>query len=307
MKQLVYSNFYQIPKGHRDGKLIDACLVLEGGALRGLYTAGVLDALLLNDIHFKYVVGTSAGALTGANYVSGDVGRSARMNLAFRFDKRYVGIKAAVENKGVFGFNFLLEDYNLIDPMSFDSLNNPNRHLIACASCLETGQTEFFENLKCSDFFKALRASASMPYLSAPIEIDGFHYLDGGCSCKVPYIWPLNNNIEKIVVLRTRDLNYRKKNININKENKMIFHNYPNFIPVIDDMNLNYNKQCDEMEKLSNEGRILMLTPSEPISISRIESDIEKLGQLYERGYKDGNKFVLDIKEYLAREKWLKN
>jgi len=301
MSNRVYSNFYEIPKGQASNNLTDACLVLEGGALRGLYTAGILDAFMLNDLNFKTVIGTSAGALTGANYVAGAIGRSARMNLGFRKDSRYIGLKAAIKNKGAIGFKFMFEEYSKIEPLNMEYFNNNERRFLACVTCLETGKAEYYEKGKCNDIFKACQASGSMPYISMPIKMNDKHYLDGGCSCKIPYKWAIDNGYKKIIVVRTRDLEYRKKIHDIDKENKIIYHNYPNMIETLDHTNEMYNNQAEELIKLYDEGKIFMIYPKNPITIGRLESDVQKLGELYELGYKDGSNSIKNIKEYLSK------
>ena len=301
MASQMYSRFYDLPRGHSKNILTDGCLVLEGGALRGLYTAGVLDCLMENDLNFNCVIGTSAGSLTGANYVCGQIGRSARVNLAFRHDSRFIGIPATIANKGAIGFRFLFEDYDNLEPMDYDSFNDPSRRFIACCTNCNTGKAEYFEKGKCSDIIAACKASSSMPYVSSMIEIDGQPYLDGGCACKIPYRWALDNDFKKIVVVRTRDLTYRKKIKDRSAQNKLLYYKYPNLIEALDNMNLNYNKQCEELEALEKEERIFMIKPQEPVTVSRLESDVEKLGELYWRGYEDCKNSLEALKIYLNK------
>lgn len=296
---MVYKNFYEIPRGIAKDDYLEGCLVLEGGALRGVYTAGVLDAFMLENYNFSCVIGTSAGTLIGCNYVSGQIGRAARINLGFRFDKNYMGRKALIKNKGVIGFDFLFDDYNQFEPLNEDRFYSKSQRLICTATSLETGQVEYFEKNKDNEFFNAMQASASMPYVSMPVKVNGLPYLDGGCACKIPYQKAIDEGYKKIVVVRTRDIQYRKKTKAHSRVNRTIYRNYPNFQKTLDDMNLNYNKQCEELEKLEKQGRLIQIYPSQPITISRLENDINKLGELYELGYKDGIDNIERIKEYL--------
>jgi len=301
MKNIVYSGFYEIPDGNAKGDYQDGCLVLEGGALRGIYTTGVLDAFMINGINIRNVVGTSAGALNGISYCAGQIGRVARINLGFRFDKRFVGPRAILSDKGAIGFRFLFEDYDRIEPLNKERIDSGNQRFAACLTNVNTGKTEFKEYGECPEIFKAIQASASMPYLSMPVKVEGELYLDGGCSCKVPYIWALNKNMEKVIIIRTRPKDYRKKIKDTDRVNKALYHKYPEFIRALDTMNINYNIQCEEMEKLEEEGRVMIIYPSEPVNISRLETDIEKLGELYKLGYKDGTNAIESVKAYLNR------
>ena len=301
MKNLVYRNFYLIPRGIAKNDYTKACLVLEGGALRGLYTAGVTDALMIDNLNFECVIGTSAGCLIGLNYVSGQIGRAARINLGFRFDNNYIGAKATAKNKGVIGFKFLLEDYNALEPLNEERYYSDSQRLICTATNLNTGEVEYFEKGETDEFFKAIQASASMPYLSMPVMVEGKPYLDGGCACKVPYQKAIDLGYEKIIVVRTRDLNYRKKLVPFSLHTKTMYHNYPKFMETLNAMNSNYNKQCEELIELEKQGRLIQIYPSSPVSISRLENDINKLGELYEEGYKDGNNSLERIRGYLNK------
>ena len=140
----VYSKLDQIPCGIASNKTIDGCIVLEGGAFRGLYTAGVLDALLENDINLSCTIGVSAGAMNGVNYVAGNIGRTARINLKYRHDSRYVGVKAIRKNKGIIGFDFLMKGTQYFDPLNTPRFMNPTRDFIAVCTNCKTGRPEYF-------------------------------------------------------------------------------------------------------------------------------------------------------------------
>lgn len=193
----VYSKLDQIPCGIASNKTIDGCIVLEGGAFRGLYTAGVLDALMENDINLSCTIGVSAGAMNGVNYVAGNIGRTARINLKYRHDSRYVGVKAIRKNKGIIGFDFVFKQINKTDPLNNELFYDEKKRFIAsCTSCV-TGEQTFFEKGKCKDIYKAIQASASMPYVSEMVKVEGKPYLDGGCSKAIPYEWALANDYKK--------------------------------------------------------------------------------------------------------------
>lgn len=129
-KNKVFSGLDRLPKGLASEQLTEGCVVLEGGAFRGLYTSGVLDALMEAGINLSCTVGVSAGALNGMNYVSGQIGRSGRLNLTYRHDSRYVGLKAIRKNRGVIGFDFILKNVNKEDPLNEERFFRPDRRFI---------------------------------------------------------------------------------------------------------------------------------------------------------------------------------
>ena len=142
-----FSGISKLPNGNTSNKIVPGCIVLEGGAFRGLYTSGVLDALMQFEINMQCTVGTSAGALNGFNYVAGQIGRSARINLGYRHDSRYVGLEAFKNNKGIIGFDFLMKGTQYFDPLNTPRFMNPTRDFIAVCTNCKTGRPEYFSKI----------------------------------------------------------------------------------------------------------------------------------------------------------------
>lgn len=301
MSEKIYSKVYELPTGHASKDVTKGCIVLEGGALRGVYVSGVLDALMEKGINFETTIGVSAGALNGFNYVAGQIGRSARASLKYRHDKRYMGIKAFKQNHGVFGFDFLIKDYNEIEPIDFDSFNDPARRFVAVASNLHTGKPAYFERGKCKNIMAAIRASASMPYVTRPVVMSGVPYLDGGCTNKIPYRWALDQGYDKVVIVRSRPETYRKKESSKRsmKMAERFYRDYPEFAQALGQSNDNYNRQCEEILDLKGQGKVFVISPSVPITVSRVERDMEKLGKLYNLGYDDTIRNLWTLHDYL--------
>ena len=177
----------------------NSLLLLEGGSLRGLYTAGVLDILMEKDLYFPAVAGVSAGALNAYNYVAHQPGRAASINLRYRHDRRYFGPLAAVKGGSLFGLNFLLHDIEKEVPFDEETFAKGGQRMIAVATCVETGKAAYFEKDQPGlDFKEAVKASASLPLASVPVKIDGHSYLDGGCACPIPINWALGQGFDKI-------------------------------------------------------------------------------------------------------------
>ena len=293
-----------LPNGRADDAVTPGCLVLEGGAFRGVYTEGVTDMLMLAGLNFQTAVGTSAGALNGLNYISGQIGRAARLNLLYRHDQRYVGVTAMRHNKGVIGFDFMFSDeIDAVEPFDRDRLLRGDRRFLACVSNLRTGKAEYHEAGRCADIFQSARASASMPFLSRPVMLGADPYLDGGCCCKIPYQWALDAGFEKIVVVRTQHRDYRKDLSHHRAQNaaRAVYHAYPEFAEALANSSANYNAQCEELLELERQGRIFMIAPSEPVHISRLEGDMEKLRALYDLGTQDMLEALPALRAYLGK------
>lgn len=301
MKKIqVYSGIETLPKGRASDNITEGCIVLEGGAFRGVYTSGVLDALMEEDINMRCTVGVSAGALNGVNYVSGQIGRSGRINLRYRHDSRYVGPKAIRRNKGIIGFDFVFGDMAKVPPLDKKRFMDKSRQFYAVVTDLKTGKAEYLEKNSGIPPLRAVRASASMPFVSKPVIINGRPYLDGGCSCKIPYQFAIDKGFEKIIVIKTRHGDFRKSvsDRKLRAEN-VVYRNYPEFAKALINSNADYNRQCDELERLAAEGRIFLITPSENITVSRLEGDMEKLGHVYNMGYNDAKNELERLREYL--------
>ena len=298
----VYQGLDDLPKGIASNQVSEGCLVLEGGAFRGLYTSGVCDALMEEDLNFRTCIGISAGAMNGINYISGQIGRSATINLKYRNDSRYVGGQAFLNNKSVIGFDFVLGDVNEDYPIDILRFNAPNRRFVVGATNCETGEIEYFEKGICKDIFAAVSASASMPFVSGMVEIEGKQYLDGGCSCAIPYQWALDQNFEKIVLVRTRDDEFR---YTLDTDHSTMirarYHNYPNLAKKLEESDERYNKQCNEIEMLRRKKRIFVISPSKPIDIGRLERNTDRLGDIYYLGYNDAKNKMNALKDYLNK------
>ena len=228
-------------------------LVLEGGAMRSLYTSGVLDVLMQNNIEVDAVVGVSAGALTGANYISKQIGRSANINIEYWDDSKYIGLKAIKQSKGLFGFDYLFNEISEKDnPFDEKTFNNNKCEFIVGATNCKTGKTEYFkQDIWEEKTQKIVQASSSMPLISNMVDIDGVKYLDGAIECNIPIEWALENNYEKIIVVLTRDENYIKKSLS-NKMKKAYSIVYKKYPELIEKLNCSYIAPDDVDMSLEN-------------------------------------------------------
>lgn len=297
----VYSKLDSIPNGRASDSITEGCLVLEGGAFRGLYTQGLLDFWMQNDINFQTVIGVSAGALSSGAYMSGQIGRSARVNLGYRHNSNYIGVNAIRKAHSLIRLDFAIYDYNDIEPLDMERFYDDRRRLVVVATNCGTGMPEYFEKSNCSDILRAIKASASMPFISPMVDVDGKKCLDGGCSCQIPYRWAIDEGYDKIVVVKTHEHGFRIKDAKEKGSARKVYRRHPEFAQSLDESEVRYNAQYDEMDRLAEEGRIFLAEPSQPVTVARVEGDMEKLGDLYWLGYNDGMNTLESLKKYLER------
>lgn len=286
-----------------DGEISQGCLALEGGAFRGIYTAGVLDYFIEHNLNLNTAYGVSAGALTAANYMAGAYGRSALLILENRNNKRYVGLQAYKESGSIVGFEFMFNDLNRQYPLNEKVLFSKEKNLNICATNVYTGQAEYFTNHDDSyTFYKAIRASASIPIVSKMVRINNQLYLDGGCVTKLPIRKAIEDGNKKIIFVGTRDASYRRF---VNKKEtdlvKVLYRHYPNFVESFSKANEVYNQDCDLIDELVEKKAIYRITPSKKVDVSRLEKSIKKLSDLYYLGYNDAKEQFDKIIEYLKK------
>ena len=276
-------------------------LVLEGGAMRSLFTSGVLDIFMENNINMDCTVGVSAGALVESNYVKNKKGRTANIKINHSKESKYIGVRAIKNNKGLVGFDYLfggeIAKSNPFDEKEF--INSKKRFVTGVTNC-ETGKTEYYDKDK-ENTYKLLQASSSMPLVSKVVEINGNPYLDGAIDCNVPIDWALKQGYEKIVVVLTRNKDYRKKPVSnkMKRMYKLVYSKYPNLLKTMYDRPNKYNETYDKIEKLESENKIFVLRPENNVDISRLERDQDKLKALYEEGINETKNKLSDLKNYL--------
>ncbi|HJG29757.1 MAG TPA: patatin family protein [Subdoligranulum variabile] len=279
-------------------------LLLEGGSLRGLYTAGALDTLMEREIYFPAVAGVSAGALNAVNYVAHQPGRSASINLRYRKDPRYFGPMAAFYGGSLFGLNFMLKDLSQSIPFDFDTFYHGSQRMVAVATCVQTGKPAYFEKGKTDfDFFESVRASASLPLVSVPVRLGKFSYLDGGCSCPIPLHWAQTEGFEKTVIITTRQKGFRKtppsqRMINLYDD---FYGRNALFMATLLTQEVRYNALMEEIDALEEAGKIFVLRPADPVDISRFEKDTDKLLNLYNRGRREMREQLDALEAYLQK------
>lgn len=282
--------------------MTEGALVLEGGSLRGMFTAGVLDVFLEQGIEFSYVNGVSAGTMCGMNYVAKQAGRTRQVTMEYIHDKRYVSFGRMLKKRQIFNFDFLFGELSQhLVPFDFQEFYQSPQRFEAVATRCRTGQPEFFEKGKCSDMVKAVQASASMPILSKMVDVDGKKYLDGGISLPIAYQRAIDQGYEKVVVILTRHQGYRKKPLSklTKKGYSRYFEPLPKLLDSLYDIPERYNRMQEELDELHAAGQLFIIRPEFPVTVSRVEMDRKKLEDLYEEGRRVGTEKLEDSKNYL--------
>lgn len=283
--------------------LYKAALVLEGGALRGQYTAGVVDSFLADGIEFESVIGVSAGALCGANFVSKQFGRVTHVNTGYRHRRDYISMTRMLKKESIINLDFLFNDHGW-DWHQFDerAYQRSASNFTIVATALSNGQTVTFEKPTGDDLITALKASSSIPFIGDPQKTSKGECLDGGVSDSIPYDLAIKQGFEKMVIVRTRDAKFRKKRTS--RLEKMMYHrvykDYPAFAEVGINRPLVYNKQVAGVNQLVKDGRAICICPKKKVKVSRLEYNTKKLTDLYLEGRRDGDAEVKHIRRFLA-------
>ncbi|MCD8085214.1 MAG: patatin family protein [Clostridiales bacterium] len=274
-------------------------LVLEGGAMRGMYTAGVLDTFLLHRIQVDGVVGASAGALFGVNYLSKQAGRVIRYNKRFNSDPNYMGLRPLLREGNIVNTKYAYEDVpRKLDAFDDEAFRASGIPFYAVVTELESGQPEYLQIKSVLEQMDVLRASASMPFVSKPVALGGKRYLDGGVSDSIPFAWMAAQGYEKLIVVLTRDADYRKKSMP-RALSRLMYRNYPRFQERLLTRHTAYNASVEALTGLEKSGRVFVIRPSETISIGRLEKNPDRLQAVYDLGRKDAEGQLALLKEYL--------
>ena len=263
-------------------------LILEGGGFRGLFTSGVLDFLLEENIRFPYVIGVSMGACNGASYISNQHGRNKIVNTAFVRDSRYLSYRRLFLKGELFGMDFIFNKIpNGEVPFDFDAYNESDQTFKVVVTDIKTGQALYLENKNKMNLMSALQASASLPFISKPVWIDGKPCLDGGISDSIPIDQAELDGYDKFVVILTQPRDFIKKESSVNRFAKYKYRKYPMMEKLLNDRHNNYNKARQRIFDLEKEGKAFIIEPQSTIPAGRIERDKEVLAQSFNMGYEE--------------------
>ena len=274
-------------------------LVLEGGAMRGMYTAGVLDVFIEQGVHVDGIVGVSAGACFGCNLFSGQKGRVLRYNQRFAGDPRNMSLRSFILTGDIvnkkFAYYVIPTKYDLFDEEAFEAYGGEYWVVV---TNVETGEAEYMQMHNLLRDIEMMRASASMPFCSRMVPIGGKKYLDGGIADSIPVRAALDMGYDKVIVVLTQPADYVKGPMN-EKLIRMCYRKYPNLCKTLIERHERYNAQARDVAQLEREGRVFVIRPKEAFGIRRLEKDPSELARVHAIGLHDGEAAMDALRAYL--------
>ncbi|MBQ8408622.1 MAG: patatin family protein [Clostridia bacterium] len=276
-------------------------MILEGGAMLGMFTAGVIDVMMENGIAYDGVIGVSAGAAFGCNYKSKQIGRVIRYNTKFVRDKRYCGLRVLLKTGNIYSTEFCYDEVPLKhDKFDFDTFErNPMEFYVTCTD-VESGEAVYHRYEGWQDGgFDWIRASASMPLVSQIVEVGGKRLLDGGVADAVPIRFFESIGYDRNVAVLTKPKGYRKSRDKIVPLMKARYGKYPAFVKTFEERYRVYNETMDYIDEREEKGELLVIRPPFKLPIKKVEKDPEKLKAVYEIGRQTAKERIEEIKAFL--------
>lgn len=275
-------------------------LVLEGGGMRGVYTAGVLEFFMEKELYFPYVIGVSAGACNAASYISRQRGRNKIVTIDYSQDERYLSVKNLIREKSLFGMKFIFEEIpQRLERFDFETFEqSPQKFVIGTTHC-RTGKPQYFEKSACQDALAVCRASSSLPFVAPIVEIEGHPLLDGGIVDPIPIKKSIADGNHRNVLILTREKVYRKSPPKGKWVIKQRYRKYPQLAEAIVNRYKVYNETLGYIEKLEESGQVFVIRPAEMPQVDRIEKDYQKLMDLYDKGYEDAERQYESLKAWM--------
>ena len=276
-------------------------LVLEGGAMRGLFSAGVIDVLMENGFTFPALTGVSAGAAFGCNYKSNQPGRALRYNLKYCKEPKYCSFRSLRKTGDLFGAQFCYHDIpERLDPFDIEAFEKNPMKFYLVVSDIETGLPHYRRvDSVDDDCYEWIRASASMPIVSRIVELNGNKYLDGGVADSIPLLF-MEQYYPKNIVVLTRPRDYEKKPASLMWLQKRSLKHYPAMLDAVRNRHIMYNRQRDYVFAQEKAGKALVICPEQPLAIGRIEHKAEKIQEAYDLGRQAAERRLDDIKRFIA-------
>ena len=277
-------------------------LVLEGGGMRALFTAGVLDALLdVKELDVDGIVGVSAGALFGANYVSGQKERAIRYNKKYAKDKRYMGLHSWITTGNAVNKDFAFYELPFkLDVFDQEKFKESKIEFHVVMTNVENGQAEYVLIEDVFEQMEYLRATSALPFASKIIEINGKKYLDGGISDSIPIDYCQSLGYDKIILVLTRPENSYKED-KLNFLYKLVYRKYPNLVERLINMGKDYEVVLKKIKNLETESKVFVIRPPKVLKIGRLEKNEDKIQNVYDIGLNTGKKEIDNLLKYLNK------
>ena len=282
-------------------KIQKIALVLEGGGMRGIYTTGVLDAFLDQNIFFEYVIGVSAGASHALSYLSRQKDRARRVNVDYCRRRDYMGLHCLLHERSLFGMDLLFKKLPYkYEPYDFEAFEKNANGYYAVATNLLTGSADYLAPRKKENVLACARASCSLPFVSKPVFINDIPYLDGGVGDSIPVRRALTDGNQKAVVVLTQPRGYRKTIGRHNGFTRFFYRRYPEFAQAIELRNERYNETLTYIAELEKAGTVFVIAPQPQEGLKRLERDPDLLNGLHRSGYTDTNNVIPQLRAFIT-------
>lgn len=278
-------------------------LVLEGGAMRGLFTAGVIDVLMENNIKFNGAIGVSAGAAFGCNYKSGQIGRVIRYSKRFANNKKYASLWSLLTTGDYFGAEYAYHFIpNKLDIVDFETFHNNPMEFWAVATNVGSGKA-VYRQLNTLDYeeLEFVRASASMPLVSNIVKLNGQRLLDGGVADSIPLAFFQKQGYQRNVVVLTQPKGYRKQPNKLMPLMHLQLHRHPKMLKALAERHIMYNKEVDLVLQEERKGNVFVLQPQIKLTIGHTSHNPKKMQETYEHGRKVATEELEKLKQFLAK------
>ncbi|MBX0356647.1 patatin family protein [Halobacillus sp. Nhm2S1] len=279
----------------------DVGLVLEGGGMRGAYTAGVLDFFLDEDIHIPYVVGASAGACNGSSYVARQRGRNYEVIVEYGAHPEYISYKRMITKRQLFGMDFIFDKLpNQLVPFDYDTFLQQKTRFVVGTTDMNTGEPVFYDRFPDREsLLKVIRASSSLPMVAPSIQYEGRELMDGGIADPIPMQASERDGNKKHVVVLTRNDGYIKGKMKAGWYFNRKYKKFPLFAKALLERHVRYNQQLQKVKEAEQNGDAFVIRPLKPLKVSRIERNRDRLHDLYAQGYEEAEAHAIRLERFL--------
>ncbi|MCP8968137.1 patatin-like phospholipase family protein [Ectobacillus ponti] len=278
-------------------------LVLEGGGMRGVYTAGVLEYFMEKDLYFPYTIGVSAGACNAASYLARQKERNKQVNIGYINHPNYLSYKNLWRKRQLFDMDFIFREIPTQHvPFDFNTYRDASeRFLIGTTDC-ETGQPVYFDKEGTDEeMLLLLQASSSLPFVAPIVEFRGKKLLDGGISDPIPLRKSQQDGNVKNILILTRNQGYQKKKSSFGWVAGRAYRQYPKLVESMLNRYQSYNETLQYIEEQEQEGKVFLIRPMEKLEVGRVEKDPQKLEALYMQGYRDAERLYDGLQRFLEK------
>ena len=285
----------------------ESSLILEGGGMRGMYTSGVLDAFMDNNLYMNNIYAVSAGCYNALSYLSRQRGRSYRINTTYLSDKRYINVARLIRGKSAVNTDFIFEDvFNELDPFDYEEFKKNCNKFYAVSTDCDSGEPYYALIKDLKEDVEYVKASAALPLFTHIVRVGELKLSDGGTSDSIPIERAIEDGFVNNVIILTRPKGFVLGDNKLMKFYKIKYKKYPNLLKAMKERKDKYNATLEFIENLESEGKVIVIRPREDLNISNLEKDMNKINNIYEMGYKDGLEYVSKIKKFIKVNKNVK-